>query len=115
MIFETVLTSTDKLCLERKWKNDLRFSPESRNFYSLANRSRLHMGCYRNEYIFHFRNLPLAIGISMPLVMTVYLLTNVSYFTAMSKDELLDSPAVAAVKSLTLFASSIKLYFFAMK
>ena len=53
--------------------------------------------------IFPFsRNLPLAIIISMPLVMGVYLLTNVSYFTAMSKDELLASPAVAAVKTLIL-------------
>ena len=35
----------------------------------------------------------------MPVVMTVYLLTNVSYFTVMSKEELLDSPAVAAVST----------------
>lgn len=41
------------------------------------------------------RNLPLALLIGVPLVMIVYLLTNISYFTVMSIEQLLESPAVA--------------------
>ena len=43
------------------------------------------------------RNLPRAIQIGIPLVTLLYFLTNISYFTAMSPEELLDSPAVAVV------------------
>ena len=44
-----------------------------------------------------YRNLPLAIMIGIPLVTVLYLLVNISYFTVMSVDELLNSPAVAVV------------------
>jgi hypothetical protein len=44
-----------------------------------------------------FRNLPLAILIGLPLVTVVYVLTNLSYFTVMSIDEMISSPAVGVV------------------
>ncbi|XP_064598773.1 b(0,+)-type amino acid transporter 1-like [Liolophura sinensis] len=40
-------------------------------------------------------NLPRAILFSVPLVIVVYLLTNISYFTVLSKEMLLDAPAIA--------------------
>ncbi|XP_032087080.1 B(0,+)-type amino acid transporter 1 [Thamnophis elegans] len=42
-----------------------------------------------------YRNLPLAIIIGIPLVTVCYILINVSYFTAMTATELLQSQAVA--------------------
>ncbi|XP_012630631.1 B(0,+)-type amino acid transporter 1 [Microcebus murinus] len=42
-----------------------------------------------------YRNLPLAIVIGIPLVTVCYILMNVSYFTAMTPTELLQSQAVA--------------------
>lgn len=45
----------------------------------------------------HFRNIPLAIGISMAIVTIGYVLTNVAYFTTISAEELLLSNAVAVV------------------
>jgi L-type amino acid transporter 9 len=41
------------------------------------------------------RNLPLAICIGMPLVIIAYVLTNISYFSVMSIEEMISSPAVA--------------------
>jgi amino acid transporter len=43
------------------------------------------------------RNLPLSIFLSVPLVTVVYLLVNISYFTAMSKEDLIQSEAFAIV------------------
>jgi hypothetical protein len=43
------------------------------------------------------RNLWLAIVLALPFVVILYVLTNVSYFTVMSKAELLSSSAVAVV------------------
>ena|SRR6218665_1750190 len=57
-----------------------------------------------NNNCFHavviYRNLPLAIVIGVPLVMILYTLTNISYFTVMSVEELIASPAVAIVSNI---------------
>lgn len=45
----------------------------------------------------YFRNIPLAICISMLIVTVGYVLTNVAYFTTISAGELLLSKAVAVV------------------
>ena len=45
------------------------------------------------------RNLWLSIVLALPSVIVLYLLTNISYFTVMSKEELLSSSAVAVVGS----------------
>ncbi|XP_066264911.1 large neutral amino acids transporter small subunit 1-like [Branchiostoma lanceolatum] len=49
------------------------------------------------EVINPTRNLVLTIVISMPIVTTIYLLTNIAYFTAMTPAELLASDAVAVI------------------
>jgi len=51
------------------------------------------------SYLFHlhYRNLPLSIIIGLPLVMCAYVMTNVSYFTVMSIQEVISSSAVAIV------------------
>ena len=56
---------------------------------------------------FHLsRNLWRSIVLALPLVIVLYLLANVSYFTVMSKAALLSSNAVAVVRwTIALFAA----------
>ncbi|XP_077296852.1 L-type amino acid transporter minidiscs [Arctopsyche grandis] len=42
-----------------------------------------------------YKNLPKAIMVSMPLVTIIYVITNISYFSVLSRDEILSSNAVA--------------------
>ena len=54
-----------------------------------------------NVLLFCFnRNIPLAIIISMPIITILYLMVNVSYFSVMSMEDLLNSPAVGIVSVL---------------
>ena len=51
----------------------------------------------------YFRDLPLAAAISMLLVIAVYILINVAYFTVLTPLEFIASDAVALVGSSKLF------------
>lgn len=56
-------------------------------------------------FVADYRNLPLAIMIGIPLVTVCYLFTNLSYLTVMTRAELLQSTAVAAVGGSNSFTS----------
>ncbi|KAK6051036.1 Asc-type amino acid transporter 1 domain protein [Cooperia oncophora] len=49
------------------------------------------------------RNLPLAIAISISTCTIIYVLTNIALYTAISPDEMLESPAVAVLFANKLF------------
>ncbi|XP_061621787.1 b(0,+)-type amino acid transporter 1-like isoform X1 [Phyllopteryx taeniolatus] len=51
------------------------------------------------------RNMPLAIIIGIPLVAVCYVMTNIAYFTVLSRDEILRSPAVAVAFGDKVFHS----------
>ena len=48
------------------------------------------------------KNLPRSILISMPIVVIVYVLMNVSYLSAMSAQELFESKAVGVVSLISM-------------
>lgn len=63
--------------------------------------------CYRNFLNFVTeeikdaeKTLPRAIYISLPIVTVVYVLSNAAYFTKMSVEEMLSSPATAVVSEI---------------
>ncbi|KAK9872890.1 hypothetical protein WA026_020243 [Henosepilachna vigintioctopunctata] len=60
-----------------------------------------------------YRNLPRAIMISMPVVTTIYVVTNIAYFVVLSKEEILSSEAVAVTfgdKMLGIFSFSVPIF-----
>ncbi|XP_031444764.1 cystine/glutamate transporter-like [Phasianus colchicus] len=61
--------------------------------------------CKIMSYLMYFRNIPLAICISMIIVTVGYVLTNVAYFTTISAGELLLSKAVAVTFAERLMGS----------
>lgn len=60
-------------------------------------------GVHQDQKLSDFRNLPRSIYISLPVVTLIYMLVNLAYFSVLSTDEVLDSDAVAVVRSGTLW------------
>lgn len=47
--------------------------------------------------LYHYRNIPRAICIAIPLVTVVYIVVNIGYFAVLTQAEILESGAVAVV------------------
>jgi amino acid transporter len=58
-----------------------------------------------------YKNLPRAIGISMPIITLVYAMANVAYLIVLTPEELLSSNAVAVVRYLITYNSIIIIIF----
>ena len=56
--------------------------------------------------LLHCRNLPFAIIIALPLTTILYVLINVSYFTVLTPQEIINSDAVAVVSYKDICSSS---------
>jgi hypothetical protein len=54
------------------------------------------------------RNIPRAIGIGIPLVTIVYLLTNIAYFAVLSKEEIIEGGAVAVVSVVLVYIAGFQ-------
>lgn len=73
------------------------------NFYLLFDMPYI----YKHECLLHYRNLPRAIGISIPIVTIVYALANVAYLVVLTPEELISSPAVAVVYARFLHSNHL--------